>query len=117
MTKEIKRPFAPWITDNLKAFMQERNNVQQDLKHDRNNLYLQDKYQSLKIQVKKSLHDASSQHYSNELEENRGNTVATWHILRELLPISQNASSVAQSDDEDFKSQKVEEHNELGKRL
>ena len=48
MTKEIKRPFAPWITDDLKAMMQERNAVQQHLKHDREDRDLQEKYKTLK---------------------------------------------------------------------
>ena len=51
VTKEIKRPFAPWITDNLKVLMQERNNVQQDLKIDSNSLFLRDKHKSFKKQV------------------------------------------------------------------
>ena len=48
VTKEIKRSFAPWITDNLKALMQERNNVRKDLRCDSNNLFLRDRYKSLK---------------------------------------------------------------------
>ncbi len=116
MTKEIKRPFAPWITDNLKALMQERNSVLPHLKYDSNNLFFETSISLLKKKkkkVKKLLHEAKSQHYSNELGENRGNTAATWHILRELLPKSKNISSVAQSDDGDIKSQKVEEYNEF----
>ena len=113
MTKEVKRPFAPWITDNLRALMQERNNVQQDLKYDRNNLFLREKYKALKKQVKKLLHESKSQYYNKALEENRGNTAATWRILKELLPESKNTSSIAQSFDVDMKSQKAEEYNKF----
>ncbi len=74
----------------LKSLDEGKKYVQQNLKHDRNNQCLRDKYKSLKKQVKKSLHEAGSQHYSNELEENRDNTAATWHILRELLPLIKN---------------------------
>ena len=96
------------MDNDLKDLMQERNNVQQDLKRDRNNIHLRDRYKTLKKQVRKILREAKSQHYSKKLEENRGNTAATWHILRELLPNSDKKASVVHSDDEDTILHKVE---------
>ena len=50
--KEIQRPFAPWITDDLKILMQERDSIQEQFKFDRNNVELRDRYKLLKKQVK-----------------------------------------------------------------
>ncbi len=72
VTKEVKRPFASWITEDLKAMMQERDVVQQQLKRNGDSRYLQDKYKTLKKQVKKTLRDAKSQYNNRRLEENRG---------------------------------------------
>ena len=43
-TKEVKRPFAPWIDENLRALMHERDTTQKHLKNDRFNVYLQLKF-------------------------------------------------------------------------
>lgn len=43
-TKEVKRPFAPWIDENLRALMHERDTTQKHLKNDRFNVDLQLKF-------------------------------------------------------------------------
>ena len=111
VTKELTRPFAPWITDDLKALMQERNNVQQNLKRDRNNLSLQDRYKTLKKQVRKILRQTKSEYYNNKLEENRGDSATTWSILRELVPNNKNKSNPISTKDESEILRKVEEYN------
>ncbi len=44
VTKEIKRPFAPWMNDDLRRAMKVRNNAQSNLKADRHNSRLQELY-------------------------------------------------------------------------
>lgn len=44
VTKEIKRPYAPWINDDIKAVMKVRDNLQKSLKINRCNVALQKQY-------------------------------------------------------------------------
>ncbi len=44
VTKEIKRPFASWINDDLRRAMKIRNNAQSNLKAERHNSRLQEAY-------------------------------------------------------------------------
>ncbi len=46
-TREL-RAFAPWIDDNLKALIQERNSIQNQLKNNRRNEQLCEIYKALK---------------------------------------------------------------------
>ncbi len=84
--KAVRRPPAPWINDNLRTIMKERNDTQRLLKNDRTNVYLSDKYKVLKKQVKKYLKEAKSEYYDNRFEEEKGNVAAMWDLLRQLVP-------------------------------
>ncbi len=44
ITKEIKRPFAPWMNNDLPRAIKIRNNAQSNLKADRHNSRLQELY-------------------------------------------------------------------------
>ena len=94
VTRELKRPFAPWIDENLKALMRERNSIQNQLKNDRNNEQLRETYKTLKKHVKTLLHKSKSEYHNKKLDENKGNTAATWNILRQLIPKTKNCSLV-----------------------
>ncbi len=43
VTKEVKRPFAPWMNDELWEAMRIRNDTRNQLKRDRNDIVLQDR--------------------------------------------------------------------------
>ena len=58
-TIKVRRPHAPWMTDDIKSVMRERNNAQALLKQDRNNATLQTKYKELKIIVKRMIPNKS----------------------------------------------------------
>ncbi len=51
-TKEISRPSAPWIDDDIREGMSARNKAQMLVKRDRSNITLQNHYKILKKQVK-----------------------------------------------------------------
>lgn len=112
ITKEVKRPPAPWITDELKLLMHKRNEAQLQLKHDRENINLQDNYKALKRAVKRSLRQCKSQYYNGKLLENRGNTAATWRILKELVPNKNNKDCVTPIDEGGIEN-KVEVFNDF----
>lgn len=85
VTKEVKRPLASYINDNLRALIHRRNCAQTNLKIDRNNTHLQNVYKKLKQDVRAALHQAKSEYYTKTLEDCRGNSRETWRVLRELV--------------------------------
>ncbi len=48
VTKEVRRPFVPWITEDLKPLMQQSDCALKNLIEDRNNINLQTSYKNLK---------------------------------------------------------------------
>ncbi len=57
VTKEVKRPFAPWMNDELRGAMRIGNDIRNQLKRDRNNTVLQDRYKQEKKNVKSLIED------------------------------------------------------------
>ena len=51
VTRQVRRPFAPWINEHLRALIHERDVAQINLKNDRSNVDLQLKYKKLKKAV------------------------------------------------------------------
>ena len=90
VTKEVKRPFAAWFTDDLKNLVQQKNVALRNLKQDRSNTALEETYKNLKRQVRGLIHRSKSEHYKRELESNRGNCKAIWKTIRELIPNDKN---------------------------
>ena len=52
VTKEIKRPFSPWMMDQLRGAIKLKNKTRNKLKSDRQKVALQDQYKREKRQVK-----------------------------------------------------------------
>ncbi len=60
VTMELKRPFPPWITADIRSLIRRRNYPQNSLKGDRNNTDLQTNYKNLKREVTATLHRGRS---------------------------------------------------------
>ena len=86
----MRTPPVPWITDDLKALMKQRNQIQFQLKHDRNNVNLQNEYKMLKRSVKRSIHNCKTNYYNDKLHKHAGDTAAVWRILKDLLSNKKN---------------------------
>ncbi len=111
VTKEIKRPSAPWMNDDLKRLIQERNNVHKFLKIDRNNEELQYRYNDLKKRVKRSILTTKKEYYNKKLEGNKGNTSAIWKTLRELIPATGSKNKIAPAEDAETVKSKADAFN------
>ncbi len=92
--KEVRRPPAPWINDDLRDLMVQRNNTQKLLKDDRLNVYLNEQYKNLKKEVKRALYNAKTLYYNKRLEDNKGNISATWNLLKKLVPNTKNKTTL-----------------------
>lgn len=104
---EVKRPFAPWITEDLRSLIHRRNCAQNILKEDRNNTDLQISYKDLKREVTAALRRAKCDYYTTTLEDYKGNGRATWKIIRELVPdVKKKTIRLPVSDDDEEETTK-----------
>ncbi len=90
VTKEIKRPIAPWMNDHMQEAMNQRDNTRKNLKYDRLNLTLLEQYKRVKTRVTSLFAEVKAKHYHNELEESRSNMSKTWKTIKEIVPNSKN---------------------------
>ncbi len=114
VTKEVKRPFAPYMTENIRSLIHRRNCVQRSLSKHRNNVDLQNSYKNLKREVKSALHQAKSEHNIKNLEDSKGNSRETWRIIRELVPDGKKKTvilPVSDDDGEESTKQRAEHFN------
>ncbi len=111
VTKELKRPFAPWINGHLRALMHERNTTQINLKNDRSNVDLQLKYSRLKKEVKKSINQTRSEYYSNKFGANKRNSAATWSVLIQIISTDKCKVPMELNNDEGTVRNKVKVFN------
>ena len=58
VTVEITRPFAPWIDENLRTLIAEKNSLQSELKTNRSNLELANQFKQYKKNTEKLLNNA-----------------------------------------------------------
>ncbi len=110
-TKEIKRPFAPWMTDNLQEIVKLKNKTRQKLRFDRLNPDLQDQYKREKKQIKTLIDESKNRYYSNKLNENKGNIAKTWKAIREIIPNSKHNASNCNFDNEIAKANDFNKHS------
>ncbi len=111
VTTEIKKPFAPWITDKIRSAMTVRNDLQSQLKFNRHNSVLQKQYKRERNKVKSLLQHAEQQYYREQFNNCRGNTAATWKVIRDIMP--KQRSSVYNSSDDKTGYEKANIYNEL----
>ncbi len=86
VTKVVNKPFAPWLNDEIRSAMATRNDLQSRLKQDRHNETLQEQYKYERNRVKSMLRNAEQAFYREQFHNCRGNTAATWKIIRTMVP-------------------------------
>ena len=86
ITTEITRPPAPWIDENMKKIIHEKNQLKARLKLDRSNLLLDSEFKNSKKLVEHCLRTAKKQHFNTEFNDCKGNSGATWKVVEGMLP-------------------------------
>ena len=109
VTSKLIRPFAPWLDDNLKQYIAEKNELQIRLKGDRTNQLLNDEFKRTKKQVEHCIREAKAKHYKSRLNDCKGDSGATWKVVRDMVPGLGNKRSNTSFDDP---SKKAEEFNQ-----
>lgn len=84
VTKVIYRPYAPWMSDDIHHAIQVKNNAQNKLKKDRKNI-TQQEYKREEKNVITFICKAISSYYNIQFINRRGNTTATWGLIREIV--------------------------------
>ncbi len=108
VTKEVTRPSTPWFKNDLSLAIQKRNDLCSKLKK-RSNLSLQQQYDREKKTVKSKITVAKKEHYAIQLIDCRGNSSATWNVIKDIVP-NKNLPCPETYEFEDISS-KAEEFN------
>ena len=98
VTKEITRPFAPWIDQDLKNIISEKNSLQLRLKNDRSNHILGNQFKEKKKNVEKLLDTAKRSHFKEKFNKSKGNGRATWKTAGEMIPGLKNKKQMSFND-------------------
>lgn len=85
-TVTVHRPPAPWLNDEIKEAIKERNKAQTILKSHRLNPTLQIKFKDIKRRVKNLITSTKKKYYQQELENSKNNIAATWKTLKNIIP-------------------------------
>ncbi len=78
VTREIKRPPAPWINNEIREYMILRNATQRNLKINRHNTSLQERYRYLKKHVKTLINTSKTKTF-NSSNQTQHRTTTTTH--------------------------------------
>lgn len=105
VTKEIKRPHKPWFTDELKAVINNKNKIHNDLRSDRKNVLLLEQYRNAKKQVKSLIQSSKKEYYWKELNNNKNNSSSKWNIIKEIVPSTKSSSETYIFEDKDRKAE------------
>ncbi len=92
VTKELKRPFAPWFNEELKTLVQQKNDSLKARKNDSSNVSLENIYKTLKCQVRWCIHYFKSEHHNKKLDSNKGNSKMIWKTIKELIPNNKSSN-------------------------
>ncbi len=93
VTKEMKRPSAPWLNNSIREAMNIRNTIRVKLKCDRHNADLQEQYKQEKKLVKTLTAECKARYYHDEFLNNKANISKTWKTIREIVPNRRNISN------------------------
>ena len=86
VTKEITRPFSPWIDQALKGIIDNKNELKYELKNDRSNISLNNQFKLAKRNVENLISNAKKDHFKSKFENSKGNSGATWKVVEEMIP-------------------------------
>ena len=109
ITKELSRPFAPWIDQGLNSIIKEKNQLQLKLKQDRSNMALDIQFKHSKKNVEKLISNSKRDHFKDKFHKSIGNSGATWKVVEEMIPGLRNNNKRVEFDNP---MQKAEEFNE-----
>ena len=110
VTREIRRPFAPWIDEQLRSLINEKNELQINLKNDRSNQILSEQFKQLKKNIQIQIKNAKTVYYRNEFEKCKGNSGATWGVVQNMISYLKNKGNNPGYSDTSAKAKEFNEY-------
>ena len=84
VTQRVRGYNVPWINDEIRATMLERDHMKQKAKQTKNSCTWED-YKRLRNKVTQSISRAKSDYYKNLISENSNNPSKLWSIIKSLV--------------------------------
>ncbi|KAK7081970.1 Endoribonuclease Dicer, partial [Halocaridina rubra] len=91
-TRKITRPSAPWLTNDIKEAMHIRNQIQKELKINRYDMILQERYKIEKKRVRSLINVSKKDFYKKQFNDPRYDTAASWKVIRGMIPNEKTTS-------------------------
>ena len=110
VTKEIKRPYAPWIDAQIKDAMKIRNDLHKEFRSNRQDPIAESNYRREKKHVKTMISNNKKNYFRNEFSKCKGNIRGTWDVIRKIIPNSKKCPGLLADSEVDME-RKVEEFN------
>ena len=85
VTGEISRPPAPWISQDIKNTMKERDKLQMRTKRDRYNTLLRENYKEQKKKVNSLINESRKDYFREEFRKNKNDIAASWKIAKKAI--------------------------------
>lgn len=90
VTRAVKGKSTPWINDDIREAMEDRNRLQLELKIDTSNSRLRNVTKIAKKHVNKLINKTRVDHHHDRLKDSKGNISATWNVIGEIIPSQKN---------------------------
>ena len=110
VTKEIKRPYAPWIDDQIKEEIKIRNNLHKVFKLNRQDPIAESKYRKQKKKVKNMISISKTNYFKEQFLKCKGNIRGTWDVIKKIIPGNKKSFGLLGDSEAELK-EKVEEFN------
>ena len=88
----ITRPPAPWITNDIKIQIKERDKIRDHLKIDRTNDQLRNLYTDKKKLVSREMYNSKAKYFQDEYKKSGKDIRRSWKITKKLIPDSKDTS-------------------------
>ncbi|XP_068200651.1 uncharacterized protein [Palaemon carinicauda] len=85
VTRQLLRPPAPWISEQIRSAIKERDQTQSSLKQDPYNELLRENYRDKKKTVELVIDASRKEYYNNEFKKNINDISATWKTAKKML--------------------------------
>ena len=101
VTKEITRPPAPWIDNQLKTAMKDRDELNELYKSNRQDSFSENRYKTEKKRVKQMLSDKKKNYFKEEFFKHKGDIKGTWEVVNKIVPVNKKSIGPLVNSDDD----------------
>ena len=110
ITKEIKRPYAPWIDDDIREAIKNRNKLHKIFKQNRRNPIAESNYRKQKKKVKNMISIKKMNYFKEQFLKCKGDIKCTWDVIKKIIPDNKKSYGLLGDSEADLEN-KVEEFN------